>query len=218
MLISWLGSLHSGTLGLQDSLIGGKEGMLLNPFTEKVRGAEGEVRASPISAHPSFNQIPCKFPAGRQQSKKPCAALQPTQKTPLPPCRGSISPLGGQDQKKWNLLLPFVPFVLGTYRSVAVTFLFPQSISLLQFASLTYAFARIIYTKAFYDLAFYESSEAPFQSPTISLNTYCTTPSQPQLGSSPSQSASSTSGARLVLPHAGWKGSFSKGLLPNLSW
>lgn len=99
MLIPWLGSLRSGTLGLQDSLIGGKEGMVLNPFTEVVKGAEGEVRASPLSAHPSFNQIPCKLPAGRQQSKKPCAALQPTQKTPLPPCRGSISPLGGQDQK-----------------------------------------------------------------------------------------------------------------------
>lgn len=80
--------------------------MVLNPFTEKVRGAEGEVRASPISAHPSFNQIPCKFPAGRQQRKKPCAALQPTQKTPLPHCRGSISPLGGQDQKNEICFFP----------------------------------------------------------------------------------------------------------------
>lgn len=63
MLISQLGSPHSGTLGLKDSLIGGKEGMVLNPFTEKVRGAEGEVRASPTFSPPFLQPNPLQIPS-----------------------------------------------------------------------------------------------------------------------------------------------------------
>lgn len=51
ILITWLGPLHPHTLGFQDSLTGRKEGMGQNPFTEKVRSTEGEMRASPSKAY-----------------------------------------------------------------------------------------------------------------------------------------------------------------------